>query len=69
MHYALYKYITVEDQFVVISFTRDVRSFTVIAPVRHKEIRELCEEKSSKPLVPKMRHLPLEINHSLCSHH
>ncbi len=57
------------SSFVVISFNRDVLSFIVVAPVRHKEIRELCEEKSSKPLEPKMRQLPLEINHSLCSHH
>jgi hypothetical protein len=49
---------------------RVIRSFTVMAPVRQK-IREMGEGKLkvwSFPLVSKMRHISLEINH-LCFDH
>jgi hypothetical protein len=55
----------VEDQMCSNLFNRVVRSFSVMALVREK-VRELYEEKSSKPLVKKISQLSLEINH-LCS--
>ncbi len=53
------------SRYVVILFNRVIIRFTIMALVRQK-IRELCEEKSSKPWESKMRKLSLERNH-LCS--